>query len=133
MTNSKQKQESHQVSNAPRPMGLYPHARRVGSLLFLSGMGPRDPQSDQIPVGIEAQCHAVFRNVKTVLEASGASWEQLLDVTVFLTNIEDDFETYNKIYAEYFSENTPCRTTVGVTGLPSAIDIELKCIAYLGH
>jgi len=132
------------ATNAPKPMGAYPHARRVGGLLFLSGIGPRHPESNKVPgvklddqgsilgYDIEAQCHAVFENVKTVLESSGAQWEQLVDITVFLTNIDQDFETYNKIYAKYFSKNPPCRTTVGVTRLPSPISIELKCVAYLG-
>jgi 2-aminomuconate deaminase len=132
-----------EVATAPKPMGLYPHARKVGNLLFLSGIGPRDPETDAIP-GLEldkhgqfksfdfaAQCHSVFKNVKTVLEASGANWDQLVDVTVFLVDMKRDFHIYNKIYAEYFSSNMPCRTTVGVTSLPSAIAIELKCIAVV--
>lgn len=132
-----------EVATAPKPMGLYPHARKVGNLLFLSGIGPRDPETDAIP-GLEldkhgqfksfdfaAQCHSVFKNVKTVLEASGANWNQLVDVTVFLVDMKRDFHIYNKIYAEYFSSNMPCRTTVGVTSLPSAIAIELKCIAVV--
>jgi len=132
------------ATNAPKPMGAYPHARRVGDLLFLSGIGPRHPESNEVPgvtlddqgeiIGyeIETQCHAVFENVKRVLKSSGARWEQLVDVTVFLTNIDQDFEAYNKIYGNNFGNNPPCRTTVGVTGLPSPIAIELKCIAYLG-
>ena len=132
-----------EVAAAPKPMGLYPHARKVGNLLFLSGIGPRYPETDAIP-GLEldkhgqfksfdfaAQCHSVFKNVKTVLEASGANWDQLVDVTVFLVDMKRDFHIYNKIYAEYFSSNMPCRTTVGVTSLPSAIAIELKCIAVV--
>lgn len=132
-----------EVAAAPQPMGLYPHARKVGNLLFLSGIGPRDPETDAIP-GLEldkhgqfksfdfaAQCHSVFKNVKTVLEASGGKWEQLVDVTVFLVDMKRDFHIYNKIYAEYFASSMPCRTTVGVTSLPSAIAIELKCIAVV--
>lgn len=124
-------------------MGLYPHARRVGNLLFLSGIGPRDAATDAIPgleldkhgqfkaFDFEAQCHSVFKNVRTVLEESGSSWDKLVDVTVFLTDMKRDFHTYNRIYAEYFKDNQPCRTTVGVTSLPSAIAIELKCIATI--
>lgn len=135
--------EKIETSRAPRPMGLYPHARRVGNLLFLSGIGPRNAQTDAIPgleldkhgqyksFDFEAQCRAVFENVRTVLEASGSSWGNLVDVTVFLADMKRDFHTYNRIYAEYFAENQPCRTTVGVTSLPSAIAIELKCIAVL--
>lgn len=131
------------ASEAPQPVGLYPHARRVGGWLFLSGIGPRDPQTNQIPglvvdqqgnitaYDIEAQCHAVFRNVRTVLEAAGATWEQLVDVTVFLTNIQQDFTTFNRIYADYFQTNQPCRTTVEVNALPTPIAIELKCIAVV--
>jgi 2-aminomuconate deaminase len=126
---------------APEPVGLYPHARKVGNLLFLSGVGPRKRGSKDIPgvtlddqkkiiaYDIEAQCHAVFQNVRYILEAAGSKWENLVDVTVFLTNIKDDFATYNKIYAEYFKENQPCRTTVEITALPTPIAIELKCIA----
>ena len=131
------------ADQAPKPVGLYPHARRVGQLLFLSGIGPRDPETDGVP-GLErsasgnfttfdfaAQCHSVFKNVRTVLEASGASWNDLVDVTVFLTDMQRDFHTYNKIYAEYFKQNQPCRTTVGIDSLPTPIAIELKCIAVL--
>lgn len=133
-----------EVSSAPRPMGLYPHARRAGNLLFLSGIGPRNAETDEIPglkldkhgqfiaFDFEAQCRSVFDNVRTVLEASGASWNSLIDVTVFLVDMKRDFHTYNKIYAEYFKDNQPCRTTVSVNSLPSAIAIELKCIAVIG-
>jgi len=135
--------EKISTEKAPMPVGLYPHARRVGNLLFLSGIGPREAGTNKIPgnvydekgnvvkYDIEAQCYSVFKNVRTVLEASGSSWEKLVDVTVFLTNMKDDFETYNKLYAEYFKENQPCRTTVEVTKLPTAISIELKCIATM--
>lgn len=126
---------------APEPVGLYPHARRVGNLLFLSGVGPRKKGSKEIPgvtldaegnivdYDIAAQCHSVFENVRLVLEASGSSWDKLVDVTVFLTNMKDDFKTYNKIYAEYFKDNLPCRTTCEINCLPTPIAIELKCIA----
>ncbi len=131
------------TKKAPNPVGLYPHSRQVGSLLFLSGIGPREPGTNNIPgneyngngnltkYDIAKQCHSVFKNVKTVLEESGSKWENLIDVTVFLTNMRQDFETYNKIYAEYFKENLPCRTTVEVKSLPTAIAIELKCIATI--
>ncbi len=115
---------------APKPVGLYPHARRAGGLLFLSGIGPRRPGTDEIPGTFEEQCHSVFRNVRAVLEDAGARWEDLIDVTVFLTDMKRDFAAYNRIYAEYFAtEPRPCRTTVEVTALPTPISIELKCIA----
>ena len=126
---------------APEPVGLYPHARKVGNLLFLSGVGPRKRGTKEIPgvtldekgnvlsYDIAAQCHSVFENVRLVLEASGSSWDKLVDVTVFLTNMKDDFPVYNKIYAEYFKDNLPCRTTVEINCLPTPIGIELKCIA----
>jgi 2-aminomuconate deaminase len=129
---------------APAPVGAYPHARRVGNLLFLSGVGPRQPGSDAIPgnvhdadgrlIGydIEAQCRQVFANVRAVLEASGAAWTDLVDVTVFLTDMECDFAAYNRLYAEYFAGVDACRTTLGVTGLPTPIAIELKCVAAIG-
>ncbi|HLT74126.1 MAG TPA: RidA family protein [Ohtaekwangia sp.] len=129
--------------NAPEPVGAYPHARKVGNLLFLSGVGPRRKGSAEIPgvsldenrniisYDIEKQCHAVFQNVRHILEASGAQWENLVDVTVFLTNMKADFPVFNRIYAEYFKTNQPCRTTVEVTALPTPIAIELKCIAFL--
>jgi len=128
-------------SKAPEPVGPYPHARRVGNLLFLSGIGPREHGTSKIPgvvldeegnivsYDIEAQCHSVFRNVKLILEEAGSSWEKLVDITVFLTDIKSDFATYNRIYAEYFKGNQPCRTTVEVSGLPTPIAIEMKCIA----
>jgi 2-aminomuconate deaminase len=138
-----QSSEKIHAEGAPKPVGLYPHARRVGNLLFLSGIGPRDPQTDGVPglkqspsgnfteFDFEAQCHSVFQNVRRVLEASGADWNSLVDVTVFLTDMQRDFHTYNRIYAEYFKDNQPCRTTVGIDSLPTPIAIELKCIAVL--
>jgi 2-aminomuconate deaminase len=117
------------TAKAPPPVGHYPHARRAGGLLFLSGIGPRSAQGGPIPEGIEAQCRAVFANVRSVLEASGSAWEQLVDVTVFLTDIPRDFAVFNRLWAEHFPQDPPCRTTVEVTRLPTAIAIELKCIA----
>jgi 2-aminomuconate deaminase len=128
---------------APEPVGAYPHAKKVGNLLFLSGVGPRKKGSKEIPgvtldeqgnvesYDIEQQCHSVFENVKIILEASGSSWENLVDVTVFLTNMKKDFPVFNKIYGEYFKKNQPCRTTVEVSALPTPIAIELKCIAIV--
>ena len=121
--------DSTTTSDAPTPVGNYPHARRVGSLLFLSGLGPRSPAGGAIPEGIEAQCHAVFANVRSVLEASGSSWDRLVDVTVFLTDIRGDFGAFNRLWAEYFPADPPCRTTVEVARLPTPISIELKCVA----
>lgn len=130
-------------SQAPDPVGAYPHARKVGNLLFLSGVGPRKKGSKEIPgvtldengeittYDIETQCHSVFQNVRTILEASGSSWENLVDVTVYLTNMKKDFAIFNRIYAEYFKTNQPCRTTVEVNALPTPIAIELKCIATM--
>ncbi|WP_334179373.1 RidA family protein [Pseudoxanthomonas sp.] len=122
-----------QADGAPKPVGHYPHARRVGDLLFLSGIGPREPATNGIPAGIEAQTHAVFANVRAVLDASGARWEDLADVTVYLTDMTGDFAGYNRVWAEYFPDATvaPCRTTLGITALPTPISIELKCIAHL--
>ena len=136
--------EKIESSSAPRPVGSYPHARRVGNLLFLSGIGPRDPATDEVPglkrspagnfveFDFEAQCHSVFQNVRRVLEDAGGSWDDLVDVTVFLTDMQRDFHTYNRIYAMYFKDNQPCRTTVGINSLPTPIAIELKCIAVVG-
>lgn len=133
--------EKYNSEKAPESVGLYPHARRVGNLLFLSGVGPRERGTKKIPgveldesgniinYDIEEQCHSVFKNVRLILEASGSSWDNLVDVTVFLTNMKDDFETYNRVYAEYFKDNQPCRTTVEILSLPTPIAIELKCIA----
>jgi 2-aminomuconate deaminase len=131
------------TDTAPAPVGAYPHARRVGNLLFLSGIGPRQPGSDAIPgnvhaadgrlIGydIEAQCRQAFANVRAVLEASGVAWTDLVDVTVFLTDIERDFEAYNRLYAEFFAGVDACRTTLGITRLPTPIAIELKCVATI--
>ncbi len=137
--------QSHSIHSqkAPEPVGLYPHARKVGNLLFLSGVGPRERNTEKIPgvelgaggeiisYDIESQCHSVFNNVRTILEDAGSSWDKLVDVTVFLTNMKDDFPIYNRIWAEYFSENPPCRTTIEINCLPTPIAIELKCIATL--
>jgi 2-aminomuconate deaminase len=129
---------------APEPVGLYPHARRVGNLLFLSGVGPRERGTKKIPgveldaegnilsYDIEQQCHSVFRNVRAILEDAGSSWEKLVDVTVYLTDMKKDFPTYNRLWAEYFKDNPPCRTTLEINALPTPIAIELKCIATIG-
>lgn len=130
-------------SRAPEPVGLYPHARKVGNLLFLSGVGPRERSTKKIPgvdldvqgniisYDIETQCHSVFNNVRLILEDSGSRWDNIVDVTVFLTNMKADFQTYNRIYAQYFKDNLPCRTTVEINCLPTPIAIELKVIATI--
>ena len=125
--------ESIHASAAPKAVGRYPHARRVGQTLYLSGIGPRDARDDSIPAYFVAQCHSVFANVRAVLEASGAKWEDLVDVTVYLTDMAGDFKAYNAVWAEYFPDvaSAPCRTTLGITALPTPISIELKCIAVL--
>jgi 2-aminomuconate deaminase len=134
-----------QTTKAPRAVGAYPHARRVGGLLFLSGIGPRSATDNSIPgnaydvdgglacYDIVAQCHSVFSNVRAVLEASGARWDELVDVTVYLTDMARDFKAYNAVWAEYFPDpaKAPCRTTLGITALPTPIAIELKCVAAL--
>ena len=140
-------EEHFSTNKAPKPVGLYPHARRAGSLLFLSGVGPRVAGSNQtdsevpgmksdhngnfVEFDFEAQCRSVFDNVKVILEESGSSWGELIDVTVFLVNMKRDFHIYNKVYAEYFKENQPCRTTVEINSLPTPIAIELKCVATI--
>lgn len=135
--------EKISTDKAPRPVGLYPHARKVGNLLFLSGIGPRmagengmvvpglklDQNGNFLEFDFEAQCRNVFDNVRIVLEESGSSWDKLVDVTVFLVNMKRDFAIYNRVYAEYFKDNQPCRTTVEISSLPTPIAIELKCIA----
>lgn len=133
----------HNSPSAPEPMGAYPHARREGNLLFLSGIGPRRKGSKEIPgvtlradgsidgYDIAEQTRNVFANVRAVLESAGARWEDLVDVTVFLTNMAADFPIYNRLWAEYFPENPPCRTTLGIVALPTPIAIELKCIAVV--
>jgi reactive intermediate/imine deaminase len=135
--------ERIESQKAPEPVGAYPHARRVGDLLFLSGLGPRSRGTKVIPgvtlddageiveYDIEAQCHSVFKNVRFVVEESGSAWENIVDVTVFLTNMRDDFVTFNRIYADYFTSHQPCRTTVEVNALPTPIAIELKVIATM--
>ncbi|MGE0430661.1 MAG: RidA family protein [Planctomycetota bacterium] len=131
-------------NRAPEPVGLYPHARRVGNLLFLSGVGPRARGSKQIPgvtqdadgtiisYDIAEQCRSVFANVRAILEDAGSSWERMVDVTVFLTNMKADFPTYNRLWAEHFAENPPCRTTIEINALPTPIAIELKVVATIG-
>ena len=128
---------------APKPVGAYPHARKVGNLLFLSGVGPRIPDSKKIPGveldkngnvishDIEAQCHSVFKNIRIILEESGSNWDNLVDVTVFLTDMRRDFDIYNRIYRDYFKDNQPCRTTIEIKSLPTPIAIELKIIATI--
>ena len=128
---------------APEPVGLYPHAKRAGNMLFLSGVCPRERGTKKIPgvelnssgkiisYDIETQCRSVFQNVKYILEEAGSCWENLIDVTVFLTNMKDDFPVYNKLWAEYFKDSQPCRTTIEILSLPTPIAIELKCIAII--
>ena len=135
--------EKFNSKRAPQAVGLYPHARKVGSLLFLSGVGPRAANQKEIPgveldvngkiksYDIEKQCHSVFKNVRYILEDAGSSWNNIVDVQVFLTNMKDDFRTYNKIYAEYFKDNQPCRTTIEIKALPTPIAIELKIISTI--
>jgi 2-aminomuconate deaminase len=136
-------EESINSSKAPEPVGLYPHARRVGNILYLSGVGPRERGTKKIPgveldeagnitaYDIETQCRSVFQNVKYILEDAGSSWDKIVDVTVYLTNMKDDFPTYNKLWAEYFGINPPCRTTLEINCLPTPIAIELKVIATI--
>lgn len=138
--------DSVQASRAPEPVGAYPHAKRIGDLLFLSGVGPRERGSKTIPGvtldvsgaivshDIEAQCHSVFRNVRYVLEEAGSTWDRIVDVTVFLTDMKSDFAAYNRLYAEYFAgpgKPNPTRTTVEINCLPTPIAIELKVIATM--
>ena len=135
--------EKFNSDRAPQAVGLYPHARKVGELLFLSGVGPRKAGTKEIPgvtlneqgdileYDIEKQCHSVFQNIKYILEDAGSSWDNIVDVQVFLTNMKEDFKTYNKIYAEYFKDNQPCRTTIEIKSLPTPIAIELKVIATI--
>ncbi len=135
--------EKYNSERAPQAVGLYPHARKVGDLLFLSGVGPRKAGTKEIPgvtldtygniieYDIEKQCHSVFHNIKFILEDAGSSWNKIVDVQVFLTNMKDDFKTYNKIYAQYFKDNQPCRTTIEIKSLPTPIAIELKVIATI--
>ncbi len=118
---------------APEPVGAFPHAKRVGNFLFLSGIGPRKRGVKEIPRGIEAQTLAVFQNVRFVLEDAGASWNDIVDVTVFLTDMNADFPAFNRLYAEHFATNRPTRTTVEVGALPTPIAVELKVIAYLNR
>jgi 2-aminomuconate deaminase len=135
--------EKFNSHRAPQAVGLYPHARKVGNLLFLSGVGPRKAGQKEIPgvnlnesgkienYDIETQCHSVFENIRFILEDAGSSWDNIVDVQVFLTNMKDDFKTYNKIYAQYFKDNQPCRTTIEIKSLPTPIAIELKVIATI--
>ena len=135
--------EKFNSDRAPRAVGLYPHARKVDNILYLSGVGPRKAGEIDIPgvilnelgeiesYDIATQCHSVFENIRFILEDVGSSWDNIVDVQVFLTNMKDDFKTYNKIYAEYFKDNQPCRTTIEIKSLPTPIAIELKIIATL--
>lgn len=132
---------AHNSGKAAEPVGLYPHARQVGNTLYLSGIGPRKKGGGDIPGvirdhhekvvshDIEVQFHSVAENVRSVLEDSGFAWTDLVSVTVYLTDMKNDFKKYNALWAEYFSENPPCRTTVEVNCLPTPIAIEFQCIA----
>lgn len=140
---SDQPQESFISLRAAEPVGLYPHARRVGNLLFISGIGPRERGAKKIPgveldaegkiisYDFETQCHSMFKNLCYILEDAGSSLDKVVDVTVFLTNMKADFPTYNRIHAEYFKNNPPCRTTIEIHCLPTPIAVEVKCIATI--
>lgn len=142
MTGSSQ---SHSTHKAPAPVGAYPHARQAGNFLFISGMGPRKRDYSGIPgvtfdengnvkdYDIKEQCRSVFENIGYILEDSGSSWENLVDVTVFLTNIEEDFQAFNEVWKEHFPNGPPARTTVEVNALPTPIAIELKCVALINQ
>ncbi|MAK40843.1 MAG: 2-aminomuconate deaminase [Euryarchaeota archaeon] len=132
------------ANNGPSAMGAYPHLNKVGDLLFISGMGPRSPKNNEIPGGpikdergipldydITAQTHSVINNIKEILEEYDLGLENIVDIQVFLVDMERDFAEYNKVYAEYFSEILPARTTVGIHSLPSPIAIELKVVAKM--
>ena len=135
--------ESFNSPRAAEPVGSYPHARRAGNLLFLSGIGPRERGSSRIPgveldatgnvvsYDIETQCRSMFRNLRYILEDAGSSWDRIVDVTIFLTNMKADFAAYNRVYAEYFRENQPARTTIEIGALPTPIAVEIKCIALI--
>ena len=135
--------EKFNSDRSPQAVGLYPHARKIGNMLYLSGVGPRKAGQKEIPgvtlnksgeienYDIETQCHSVFENIRFILEDAGSSWDNIVDVQVFLTNMKDDFKTYNKIYAQYFKDNQPCRTTIEIKSLPTPIAIELKVIATI--
>ena len=128
---------------APEPVGPYSHARRAGGLLFLAGIGPRVRGVEGVPgvtlsatgevvaYDFERQCRQVFENIRLVLEDAGSSWDRIVDVTAFLTDMKRDFADFNRCYAEAFGHNTPTRTTVEVTRLPTPIAIELKVIATI--
>jgi 2-aminomuconate deaminase len=126
-------------------VGAYPHARRVGEMLYLSGVGPRQPGTNEIPGGpvrdpggrplpydIEAQTRATIANVKAILEAAGSSLDRVIDVTVFLIDMDRDFAAYNRLYAETFAGIGATRTTLAVQALPTPIAIEFKVIALAG-
>jgi len=129
---------------APEPVGAYPHARRIGDFLFLSGVGPRERGQKKIPgvtlddngnvleYDIRVQTESVFRNIRYVIEDAGGTWENIVDVTVFLTNMQKDFPIVNALYAEYFAGVNACRTTIEIGALPTPIAVELKVVAYLG-
>ncbi|MAR39831.1 MAG: 2-aminomuconate deaminase [Flavobacteriales bacterium] len=135
--------EKFNSDRAPGAVGLYPHARKIGNFLYLSGVGPRKAGETHIPgvilnelgeiesYDIATQCHSVFQNIRFILEDAGSSWDNIVDIQVFLTNMKDDFKTYNKIYADYFKDNQPCRTTIEIKSLPTPIAIELKVIATI--
>lgn len=144
MTHAQSMKDIH-CSKAPIPVGPYPHAKQVGNWFFLSGVGPRLPENNEVPgnqldpdgrlvdYDITAQCHSVIRNIRNILAEAGCGLEDVVDVTVYLTNMDRDFQSFNEVYAEYFTDSGPCRTTLEVSALPTRIAIELKCIAYLGE
>ena len=135
--------KKNMTKNAPCPVGNYPHSVEVNGMLYLSGIGPRNFEDNSIPgneydtdkrlvnYNIEKQTHSVFHNIKSILEESNSSWKNLIDITVFLTNMNNDFKKFNDIYNLYFPEGHACRTTVEVNALPTDIAVELKCIAII--
>ena len=134
------------TDSAPKPVGAYPHARRVGNMLYLSGVGPRQPGTNAIPGGpihdengeplnydIKAQTHAVVENVRRVVEEAGGTMEQVVDVTTFLVDMKRDFSGYNEVWAETLGTVGPTRTTLAIDALPTPIAVEMKVIVHLGE
>ena len=117
------------TDKAAKPVGAYVHAKEAGDLVFLSGVGPRHPETDEIPDGIEAQTHATFSNVTAILEAAGLDMSNVVDIMVFLTNMERDFKKFNSIYSQYLEGYETTRTTVEVGALPTPIAVEFKVVA----
>lgn len=119
------------TEKAPKPIGPYSQAIKVGNFLFISGQIPVDPERGKLVEGdIGAQTHQVLKNIRAIVEAAGGTLNNVVKVTVYLDDM-DDFAEMNEVYSQYFSESKPARAAIEVSRLPKNVKIEIEAIVYI--